>query len=111
MFRYELNFIETIRGWAQAYHKVASTYNYQALRDSLWATFDKTMPIAFEYRVVDQCFHFMDGYRKGLTGPVLEYAVKKRQLEKIEKEYLMKQDTIVRFKHSKRSTQRFDFDC
>ena len=39
--------------------------------------FDETMPIAFVSRAVDHCFRFMDGYRKGLTGPVLEYAVKK----------------------------------
>ena len=39
--------------------------------------FDETMPIAFVSRAVDHCFRFMDGYRKGLRGPVLEYAVKK----------------------------------
>ena len=31
----------------------------------------------FVRRALDHCFRFMDGYRKGLTGPVLEYAVKK----------------------------------
>ena len=49
----------------------------------------------------------MDRYRKDLTGPVLEYAVKKYkshrrlssslQLEKVEKEYLMEQNTMTKF--------------
>ena len=53
----------------------------------------------------------MDGYRKGLTGPVLEYAVKKCKshrrlsssllLENVEKKYLIKQETMMRFKRSK----------
>ena len=66
-------------------------YNYQALKDGL--------PVAFVSRALDHCFRFMDGYgyRKGLTGPVLEYAVKKYKshrrlsslllLENVEKEY------------------------
>ena len=36
------------------------------------------MPIAFvRERAFDQCLRFMSGYRDGLTGAVLEYAVKK----------------------------------
>ena len=56
-------------------------------------------------RAVDHCFRFMDGYRKGLTGPVLEFAVKKYkshrrlstslQLEKVEKDFRMKQETMM----------------
>ena len=52
----------------------------------------------------------MDGYRKGLAGPVLEYAVKKCKshrrlsssllLENVEKEYIIKQETMMRFKRS-----------
>ena len=54
---------------------------------------------------------FMDGYRKGLTGPVLEYAVKKYKshrrlsssllLENVEIVYLIKQETMMRFKRSR----------
>ena len=96
-----------IVGWAKAYHRTTCTYNYQALRDGLPVTFDKIMPISFVRRALDHCFRFMDGYRKGLTGPVLEYAVKKYKsrrrlsssllLENVEKEYLIKQETMMRF--------------
>ena len=82
-----------------------SKYNYQALRDGSSVTFDETMPIALVPRAVDHCFRFMDGYRKGLTGPVLEFAVKKYkshrrlstslQLEKVEKDFRMKQETMM----------------
>ena len=35
------------------------------------------MPIAYVRRAFDHCLRFMNGYRLGLTGAVLEYAVKK----------------------------------
>ena len=104
-------FIEMIWGWAKAYHRTTCTHNYQALKDGLSVTFDEIMPVAFVRRALDHCIRFMDGYRKGLTGPVLEYAVKKYKshrrlsssllLENVEKEYLIKQETMMRFKRSK----------
>ena len=38
-------------------------------------------------KALDHCFRFMDGYRKGLTRPVPDY--------------LIKQETMMRFKRSK----------
>ena len=35
------------------------------------------MPISFVRKAFDRCSHFMHGYRSGLVGPVLEYAVEK----------------------------------
>ena len=35
------------------------------------------MPISFVRKAFDHCLRFMHGYRSGLVGPVLEYAVKK----------------------------------
>lgn len=35
------------------------------------------MPVAFHRRAVQHSFRYMDAYRKGLTGPLLEYAVRK----------------------------------
>ena len=67
--------------------------------------------MAFVRRALDHCFRFMDGYRKGLTGPMLEYAVKKYKsrrrlsssllLESVEKRYLIKEETMMRFNRSK----------
>ena len=78
----------------------------QALRDGIPVPFDETMPIAFLRRAVDNCFRFMDGYRKGLTCPVLEYAVKVHkshlristslQQEKVEEDFQLKQETMMR---------------
>ena len=74
---------------------------------SLPVSFDEIITIVFLRGGVGHCFRFMDGYRKDLTGPVLEYAVKKYksqrrlssslQLEKVEKECLMKQKTMMKF--------------
>ena len=48
------------------------------------------MPISFVQKVFDYCLRFMHGYRSGLVGPVLEYAVKKYKSQdlvvKIERE-------------------------
>ena len=55
------------------------------------------MPIAYVRRAFDYCLRFMNRYRLGLTGAVLEYAVKKYKsrrrlinLTTIEEEYLKK---------------------
>ena len=36
-----------------------------------------TFFIAFLWKAFNHCLRFMHGYRSGLVGPVLEYAVKK----------------------------------
>ena len=57
---------------------------------------DKTMPIAFIRRASRHCMRFMTGYREGLTGPLLEFAVQKYKshraipafvIDEISKEY------------------------
>ena len=37
------------------------------------------MPISFVRKAFDYCLRLMHGYRSGLVGPVLKYAVKKTQ--------------------------------
>ena len=66
------------------------------------------MPIAYVRRASDHCLRFMAGYRVGLTGVVLEYAVKKYKshrrlsssinLESFENEYVTKKRTQMTFK-------------
>ena len=53
------------------------TYKYNDLKTGLPVTFDELMPISFVRKAFDHCLRFMHGYRSGLVGPVLEYAVKK----------------------------------
>ena len=73
----ELNFIEMFWGWIKAHHRNNCTYNYPALKKGLPITLDELMPIAFVRRAFNHCLRFMAGYRVGLTGAVLEYAIKK----------------------------------
>ena len=61
----------TIRYYDDSISNVIVENNYNALTDEF-------MPITSAYRALDHCFGLMDGYCKGLTGPVvLEYAVRK----------------------------------
>ena len=73
----ELNFIEWIWGWLKSYHRRSCTYNFKHLEEGLPITIEERLPVAFVRRAFQHCFRFMDGYRQGLTGPILEYAVKK----------------------------------
>ena len=47
------------------------------LKGGLPLTSDELMPISFVRNAFDHCLPFMHGYRSGLVGPVLEYAVEK----------------------------------
>ena len=101
-FHCELNFIEMIWGWTKGYHRRNCTYNYKDLKEGLPITFEEIMPIAYVRRAFDHCLRFMAGYRVGLTGAVLEYAVKKYKshrrlsssinLESIEKSMLRRKE-------------------
>lgn len=73
----ELNFIEMIWGWLKSYHRRSCTYNFKHLEETLPVSIDETMPIAFVRRASRHCMRFMTGYREGLTGPLLQFAVQK----------------------------------
>ena len=69
MFHCVLNFIDMIWGWRKGHHRKNCNYNYKDLKEGLPITFEEIMPIAHVRRA------FVAGYRVGLTGVVLEYAV------------------------------------
>ena len=96
-------------GWTKSHHRTHCTYNYKDLKAGLPITLEEKLPIAFvRGRAFDQCLRFMNGYRDGLTGAVLEYAVKKYKshrrlspsinLNTIEEEYWEKKKTQMTFK-------------
>jgi len=66
----ELNFIENVWGWLKAYHRSNCTYNFRDLSEGLPNTKRHT-------NIFHEKSRFMDAYRRGLTGPLLEYAMKK----------------------------------
>ena len=74
-FHCELNSIEMVWGWIKSYHR--NNYTYKDLKYGLNTTLDEKIAIAFVRRVFNHCLLFMAGCRVGLTGAVIEYAVKK----------------------------------
>jgi hypothetical protein len=73
----ELNFIENVWGWLKAHHRSNCTYNFKDLQDTLPITIEDILPLSTIRKYSRSCFRFMDAYRRGLTGLVLEYAVKR----------------------------------
>ena len=98
-------------GWTKSHHRTHCTYNYKDLKAGLPITLEEKLSIAFVGRAFDHCLRFMNGYRDGLTGAVLEYAVKKYKshrrlspsinLNTIEEEYWEKKKTQTTFKRCK----------
>ena len=110
-FHCELNFIEMVWAWAKAHHRSTCTYKYNDLKTGPLVTFDELMPISFVRKAFDHCLRFMHGYRSGLVGPVLEYAVKKYKshrrlspnirLDEIASEFAEKKAKKMTFKRCK----------
>jgi hypothetical protein len=73
----EFNFIEMIWGWAKSHHRRTCTYNYPDLKERLPKTLTEVMPLAFVRRAARFCLRFMSGYRAGLSGPLLDFTMKK----------------------------------
>ena len=71
----ELNFIEMIWGWIKAYHRKNCTYHYEQLKAELPETVFNRLPIAFIRKAMRHTLRFMDGYRFGLTGALLDFTV------------------------------------
>ena len=64
-------------GWTKSHHRTHCTYNCKDLKAGLPITLEEKLSTAFVRRAFDHCVRFMNGYRYGLTGAVLKYAVKK----------------------------------
>jgi hypothetical protein len=74
----ELNWIEMICGWVKSYHRRTCTYSYADLNGAagLRHTLMQRIPLAFVRRAARHCLRYMNHYRAGLEGPLLEFAVK-----------------------------------
>lgn len=73
----ELNFIEILWGYIKSYHRRNCTYNYKDLDTDLSTTLTEKIPLLFVQKAYRHCFRFISGYRQGMTGGLLDYAVKK----------------------------------
>ena len=72
----ELNYIESVWGWLKSYHRRHCTFKYEALKAQLPITAKEKLPLEFIQRAERSAFRFMSGYRVGLEGPVLDYAMR-----------------------------------
>ena len=98
-------------GWSKSYYRNICSYNYKDLKFGLPLTLDEKIPIAFVRRVFNHSLRFMAGYCVGLTGAVLEYAVKKYKshrrssacinLATLDMKYKTKKEEQTTFKRSK----------
>ena len=75
-FHCELNFIEMMWGYIKAQLRRLCTFSFKDLETRLPEHLDN-IPLAFVRRASRHCLRYMDGYRAGLVGPELDYAVKK----------------------------------
>ena len=76
-FHCELNYIEMIWAWLKAYLRKNCTYNFDDLQTRIPDALENQITISFIRRVARRCYRYMSGYREGLEGPKLDYAMKK----------------------------------
>lgn len=75
-FHCELNFIERIWGYCKAHLRRCCTFRFDDLQRMLPETL-LSVPQHFFRRAARSCFRWMSGYREGLTGPFLDFIMKK----------------------------------
>ncbi len=61
----------------KSHHRRTFTNNYNDLKAILPITLSETMSLAFVRRAARFCLRFMSGYRAGLSGPLLDFTMKK----------------------------------
>jgi hypothetical protein len=75
-FHCELNFIELMWSRLKATLRAECSFNFAELKLRLPNALE-TFSIPFTKKVLRHCLRYMQGYRRGLTGQLLRYAVKK----------------------------------
>lgn len=76
-FHCELNFIEMIWGYVKAHLRRICTFSFKDLEDQLPVMLRTGIPLNFFKKAYIHCLRYMDGYRQGYHGPLLDYAMKK----------------------------------
>lgn len=105
----ELNYIEVV--WAYIRHRLRRDcdFNYEGMRRRLVELLDGGVPLEVFKRNSRFCFRFMDGYRRGLEGPLLDWANKRYSgkrclpLSLTNEELTMKHEEFKRIKEEKKS--------
>jgi hypothetical protein len=76
-FHCELNFIEMIWGYCKTFLRRNCSFSFQDLCVTLPHCLSEVIPLSFFKRASRHCYRFMDGYRQGFKGPLLNYIMKK----------------------------------
>ena len=64
-------------GYIKAKLRRESLFSFTLLKNRIDPLLKEEIPISFVRKVSRHCFRFMNGYRLGLKGPELDYAMKK----------------------------------
>jgi hypothetical protein len=101
-FHCELNFIEMVWAFVKAYYRRHCQFDFKKLREMIDTIMLEKVTKVFVRRAARHCYRFMDGYRRGMKGPLLDYAIKKYsrhrsipttvQIAEINEEYEKKRD-------------------
>ncbi len=75
-FHCELNYIERIWAFVKNYLRRHCTFSFSDLQAKV-PEFLSHLSLDLVRKVSRHCYRIMEGYRRGLVGPVLEYAVRK----------------------------------
>jgi hypothetical protein len=75
-FHCELNFIEMVWSQLKRILRASCTFNYKELKEKVPNILDHDIPLSFYRKAARYCYRFMDGYYKGMKGPMLDYAMK-----------------------------------
>jgi hypothetical protein len=76
-FHCELNFIEMIWAFVKGYYRRHCQFDFKKLREMIDEIMLEKVTKEFVRRAARHCYRFMDGYRRGMKGPLLDFAIKK----------------------------------
>lgn len=68
---------QNVWAYLKSYLRRNCTYNFKDLKALIPVALDEVIPIAVFRRFARHCYRYMDGYEKGIEGPLLDFASKK----------------------------------
>ena len=64
-------------GFMKSYLRRHCSYNFNDLKEKIPRLIENDIPLAFFKRAERHCLRFMSGYRVGLEGSLMDFAIKK----------------------------------
>lgn len=76
-FHCELNYIEMVWAMVKAHYRSVCRFSFEHLRNSIDQILTEIITTEAVRNFSQHCERFMDGYRMGMKGPLLDFAMKK----------------------------------